>query len=130
MKKKTGQGRNFPREVVSVKYKQAAFVYGLNSVVFIAMFGGKAPFHDFGLWSVALFTVGIVLMGLFTVLIYRGYRKVVLALACVCAVRLVVTVLKIPFFTYIISFVLFLQALTCCMLTRAALENKNVKRTT
>lgn len=100
------------------KYHQAAVVYLINGVFFLASFQqGK---HDFGVWSSSLYTVGIFLIIIFTVLIFKAYRKVTIMLVVVYAIRMIVAPFKLPFISTLIIIGVVLHTLTCFMLARAA----------
>ena len=108
------------------KYHQATFVYLINAGLFLAIF--KKKVHFFGIWNSLLFTIGIVMMGTFAFLIYRGYRWFTMALAGVYVIRTLVVLARIPFFTNKIIFMLLLQGLTCFMLVRAAFDIEIFRR--
>lgn len=104
------------------KYRQAAAVYLVNAIAFLVLFGQETGSHDFGIWTTLLYTMGIVMIGLFAFLIYRGHRTVALILAGVCIIRTVVSTFSLPFFTVIISSMYLFQVISCFMLLRAAFD--------
>jgi len=100
------------------KYRQAAAVYLVNAAYFFATFQNGA--HEFGTWRTLLYTAGPVLVIVFSSLIWKEYRRVVIFLVCLYGMRTVVVLFVLPFITPLIIMGLVLHVLTCLMLARAA----------
>jgi len=109
------------RAFTSKKYRQAAYVYLANAILYFLIATFRMPPHNFGRYTNLLFyTAGVVMAILFPILIYKGYRRFTIFLAGIYLVRTVASLLAIPFYSSIIALVFFTHILVFYMLVRAA----------
>ncbi|OGW59267.1 MAG: hypothetical protein A2V83_06150 [Nitrospirae bacterium RBG_16_64_22] len=107
----------------SRKYHHAAAAYAAIAVAYFLLLVWKRPPHPVEPWIVASFVAGGLLMAVvFSVLIWRGHRWLVLLLSVVYVGRVFWSALAIPRYGWVFGVVTALHVLVLAFLVRAGFD--------